>query len=178
MKTYSVGWLTSQKYKLAALARNRRFLLLTVLILAISAGSLVWYLRHRDRPSPPIVNKLINEASVSGLRDHQNHDQAIAQLIEADKKATSKYDHYLINIRIGIIASEKGDAKTALEYYQNNIDVIIGIARSAEEAGDTQLAVEYYKKALDIYRPQLSSRPVLQTIIQEYETRLKRLEGR
>jgi tetratricopeptide (TPR) repeat protein len=186
MKTYSVGWLTIQKYKLTALAKNRRFLLLVVLILAASGGILVWYFRNRERPSPPVVSKLINDASVSGLRDHQNHDQAIAQLIEADKKATSKYDHYLINIRIGIIASEKGDAKLALEYYQkaekyaeaNNIDVIIGIARSAEEAGDSQLAIKYYQKALDIYRPQLPNRPVLQTIIQDYEARLKRLEGR
>lgn len=160
---------------------NKRLRLLYLALLVLIMGMGAWYYVTLR----PTATKEETHAAVAAADEAMaDHDKAIGILLTAyngatDQEAKADAAYYLAGR-----FSAKEDHKNALRYYQEayklgmqeNIDVILGVAKEADATGNKKLASEYYQKAIDYYEPLVEGDSSLRDLLDRFKSRIEELK--
>jgi tetratricopeptide (TPR) repeat protein len=144
-----------------------------VLVLA-AAGYLLWRLF-------PTAADTVKQADA--LNAKRQYLQADALLTSAYGRALTDSDRALIRSRQAATATNRGDAATALGYYQDQnrlqpgqVLTLINIAEAAERLNRKTVAADAYRQAADLLKKGPKG-VTTDAQIEQYEARVKSLES-
>jgi len=155
-----------------------------LIVAAIGAGVLVWWLQNKAAPAVPTTAEKQLPQSASNAQDlavTQGADAANKQIADSlQKQGISNDEKYSLYIQQGANYDDQGQHQQALDSFkkaeaiQQNYTVSHLIAEQAAALGDKQTAIQYYKKTIS----QLDTKnPLYNQDKQTYEDNIKALGG-
>lgn len=170
------------RMKIKSLSRKKRFIILSVALACLLAGSGIAYISFKSKSQMPAVSptELVRKETTS-LVANKDYDGALAvwnEFLATNPPAEDQAEAYQ---EIAAIQQNKQDLPAALAAYrqaetaseQPSLNTVLHVAALSEDKGDKVTAREYYQKAIGLLDP---ASPMYQTEKNDFEEKVRELQ--